>query len=204
MQTILWIHGFPLSSRVFDRQRAIGAEHLMPDLPGFGDAPPPGSAMTMESYARHVLPEREVILAGLSMGGYIAFAAARLAPERVKGLILIDTRETPDDDEQRKARYDTIEKVKREGIAPVVASMLPKMLTSSAPPELVDEVRRIMESSSAQGVTPPSTPWPPAPPRPTSSRHSTSRLSSSSVKRIRSPRLRTPSAWRARSRTRGW
>lgn len=152
MHDLLWIHGFPLSSRVFDRQLSIAATHVMPDLPGFGGAPPPRGEMTMEAYAREVLPEREVIVAGLSMGGYIALAMARLAPERVKGLILIDTRETADTDEQRKARYDSIEKVKREGIAPVVASMLPKMVTKNAPPELVDEVRGIMESSSPAGV----------------------------------------------------
>ena len=152
MQTILWIHGFPLSSRVFARQRSIAATHLMPDLPGFGAAAPPHDVMTMEDYARGVLPQHDVILAGLSMGGYIALAAMRVAPERVKGLILIDTRETADNDEQRKARYDSIEKVKKEGIAPVVASMLPKMLTKNAPPELVDEVREIMESSSPEGV----------------------------------------------------
>jgi 3-oxoadipate enol-lactonase len=67
-------------------------------------------------------------------------------------LILLDTRATADTDEQRKARYDTIEQVKREGVAPVVASMLPKMFTKNAPPELVDEVRAIMSGSSPEGV----------------------------------------------------
>ena len=38
------------------------------------------------------------------MGGYICFAIARLAPERMRGLILIDTRETADTEEARKGR----------------------------------------------------------------------------------------------------
>ena len=149
---IVWIHGFPLSSRVFDPQRAIpGATHLMPDLPGFGGAAPPRGEMTMDSYARYVLDQspEEAVFAGLSMGGYICFAIAKLAPKRMKGLILIDTRETADTDEQKKGRYDTIAKVQKEGIGPVVDSMLPKMVVTET---LKPQVRSIMQSSSKDGV----------------------------------------------------
>lgn len=154
MNTIVWIHGFPLSSAVFERQRAIdGFDHVMPDLPGFGSTPP-HEMNTMDDYARFVLDRapQKAIFAGLSMGGYIAFAIARMAPERMSGLILIDTRETPDTDEARKGRYDTIEKVKAQGIAPVVDSMLPKMLSPNAPPADRERVREIMSASSAEGV----------------------------------------------------
>lgn len=154
---ILWIHGFPLSSAVFERQRAIEvAEHVMPDLPGFGNAPPPEGAMSMDDYARFALDrvrDDKVILAGFSMGGYICFAAMRMVPDRVAGLILIDTRETADNDEAKRGRFATIERVEREGIAPVVESMAPKMLTSNAPPADHDRVREIMGTSSARGVT---------------------------------------------------
>lgn len=154
MTTILWLHGFPLSARIFDRQHAIDATHVMPNLPGFGGAPPPAGETTMESYARDVLAitPGKVIVAGFSMGGYVAFEVARLAPERIAGLILIDTRETADTDEARKGRYDSIEKVRAEGVRPIVEGMLPKMLTKSAPPELVEEVRSIMSKSSPEGV----------------------------------------------------
>jgi pimeloyl-ACP methyl ester carboxylesterase len=91
----------------------------------------------------------EAVFAGLSMGGYICFAIARLAPERMKGLMLIDTRESADSDEQKKGRYDTIAKVQKEGIAPVVDSMLPKMVISEA---LKPQVRSIMQSSTKEGV----------------------------------------------------
>jgi len=43
-------------------------------------------------------------LAGLSMGGYIAFAIAREAPERVVRLALLDTSARPDTAEQRERR----------------------------------------------------------------------------------------------------
>lgn len=156
---ILWIHGFPLASSVFEAQLAIrGVRHVMPDLPGFGQSRPSGGALTIDDYARlmlDLLDHRGIdraVFAGLSMGGYICLAAARLAPARLRGLILIDTRETADTDEARKGRYDSIEKIRKEGVAPIVASMLPKMLTRSAPRELRDRAREIMTSSSAEGA----------------------------------------------------
>jgi len=156
---ILWIHGFPLASSIFEHQLAIrGVRHVMPDLPGFGQSRPDGGEVSVDAYARlmvDLLDHRGIdraVFAGFSMGGYIALAAARIAPERLRGLILIDTRETADTEEARKGRYDTIEKVKREGIRPVVDSMLPKMLTRNAPQDMRDRVREIMSSSTPDGV----------------------------------------------------
>ena len=154
MKTIVWIHGFPLSSAMFEKQRTIeGVRHVMPDLPGFGGTPA-RSSMSMDDYARFVLDsvDGQATFAGFSMGGYIALAIARRAPERMDGLILIDTRETADTDEARKGRYDTIEKVRAQGITPVVDSMLPKMLSASAPQQMRDRVREIMNTSSPEGV----------------------------------------------------
>jgi pimeloyl-ACP methyl ester carboxylesterase len=86
------------------------------------------------------------------MGGYICFAMARLAPERMKGLILLDTRETGDSPEARKGRIETAAKVRDEGVGVVVDGMLPKMLTADAPEPMRERVRRIMSSSSKEGV----------------------------------------------------
>jgi 3-oxoadipate enol-lactonase len=156
---ILWIHGFPFASSIYENQLAIrNVRHVMPDLPGFGQSPPDGGEVSMDAYARRMLElldQRGIdraVFAGLSMGGYICFAMARLAPQRMRGLILIDTRETADTEEGRKGRYDSIEKVKREGVKPIVDSMLPKMLTPKAPREMRDRLREIMSSASPEGV----------------------------------------------------
>jgi 3-oxoadipate enol-lactonase len=157
---VLWIHGFPLASSIYENQLAIrNVRHVMPDLPGFGQSRPSGGDLSMDDYARlciELLDQRGIdkaVFAGFSMGGYICFAVARLAPERMRGLILIDTRETADDDETRKGRYASIEKVQQEGIRPIVESMLPKMLTRRAPREMRERVREIMSSSSPEGIT---------------------------------------------------
>ncbi|MGZ5445063.1 MAG: alpha/beta fold hydrolase [Thermoanaerobaculia bacterium] len=150
MNTILWLHGFPLTSAIFAKQLSIGGvKHVMPDLP---------PRESMEDYARFAVDQldargiEKATFAGLSMGGYICFAAMRLFPERVSGLILIDTRETADTDEARKGRYDMIDKAQREGVAPIVESMLPKMLTAAAPEDMREFVREVMMSASREFV----------------------------------------------------
>ena len=153
---IVWIHGFPLSSAIFEPQTGIaGFRHLRPDLPGFGQTPPNGTEESMGSYAREVIAmldkkkiERAVI-AGFSMGGYVAMQILRDAPERVAALLLIDTRETPDSDEGRAGRLKSAADVEANGIGSVVESMLPKMVHSES---LRPQVRAIMETSSKEGV----------------------------------------------------
>lgn len=159
---VLWIHGFPLSSAVYAPQETIpGARHIIPDLPGFGGTPPPTGEMTIDGYAEGILRImdekgiRSGVVAGLSMGGYIALSLARQAMERLCGLILIDTRETPDAPDARSKRLESIEGVRAAGTGSIVESMLPKMLTEETMKKNEKKalgVRRIMESASREGV----------------------------------------------------
>ncbi|HTH27278.1 MAG TPA: alpha/beta hydrolase, partial [Sphingobium sp.] len=50
-------------------------------------------------------------LAGLSMGGYVAFEIMRQAPERVTHLALLDTSARPDTEERRETRRKGIEMI---------------------------------------------------------------------------------------------
>lgn len=111
--------------------------------------------MAMTDYARDLIEVLDHLridratLAGLSMGGYIAMELLRLVPDRVSGLILMDTRHTPDNEEARKGRYKTAADVEAGGIQVVIEAMLPKMVASeSAKPK----ARAAMESSSKVGV----------------------------------------------------
>jgi pimeloyl-ACP methyl ester carboxylesterase len=71
-------------------------------------------------------PER-FALAGLSMGGYIAFEVMRRAPERVSKLALLDTAAEPDTPEKTKIRKGLIhiaEMGKFKGVSPRLLPML--------------------------------------------------------------------------------
>jgi pimeloyl-ACP methyl ester carboxylesterase len=85
---------------------------------------------TMEAIAARILataPER-FALAGLSMGGYIAFAMMRLAPERIAKLALLDTSARPDTDEQKAGRDKFIAMAEAGKLNDIVDTLTPKFL----------------------------------------------------------------------------
>jgi pimeloyl-ACP methyl ester carboxylesterase len=88
---------------------------------------------SMAAIARRILaaaPDK-FALAGLSMGGYIAFEILRQAPERVAKVALLDTNARPDDPE-RSARRDRQIAMTRDGrFAEVVDALLPLFLHRS-------------------------------------------------------------------------
>ncbi len=63
-------------------------------------------------------------LAGLSMGGYVAFEIMRRAPERVTRLALLDTRARLDPPESRARRFELIDIARRGGFAKLPSQML--------------------------------------------------------------------------------
>ncbi len=154
---LVLLHGFPFDHMIWADQLAglAGVAHVLaPDLPGFGTSPPlPGAPedATMDAYARTVLAWADgqrlarFLLAGHSMGGYLAFALARLAPERLAGLILVDTRPGPDSAEGRARRYRLAAAVATEGAAAVVGAMLPTLLApGDRQPGVTARLRAVM------------------------------------------------------------
>jgi len=67
-------------------------------------------------------------LAGLSMGGYIAFEIVRHAPQRVAKLALLDTAATPETPQQTQARLPRIELAKTGRFAEVEAALFPLLV----------------------------------------------------------------------------
>jgi 3-oxoadipate enol-lactonase len=161
---LLWIHGFPLTGELYRHQLRIpGLRHLVPDLPGFGESDPYShpEETTIQHYSRDLLGLLDaleidrVILAALSMGGYIALDLVKTAPERILGLILMDTRETPDSDEARLGRVKSIEGIESESSTRAVEdAMLPKLLSkgSRADENLVALTQSLMASTSVPGA----------------------------------------------------
>jgi pimeloyl-ACP methyl ester carboxylesterase len=83
-----------------------------------------------EAIARRILdnaPPR-FALAGLSMGGYIAFAMMRLAPQRIEKLALLDTSARPDTDEGKAGREKFIRMAEDGKLMDIVDTLTPKFL----------------------------------------------------------------------------
>ena len=90
-------------------------------------------------------------LAGLSMGGYIAFAMMRLAPERIARLALLDTSARPDLPEQAAGREKFISLAEAGKLSEVVETLIPRFLHRSRHNDepLKTEVRAMAEETGA-------------------------------------------------------
>jgi pimeloyl-ACP methyl ester carboxylesterase len=105
---------------------------------------------SMTAMARRVLaeaPSGRFALAGLSMGGYVAQAILREAPERVERLALLDTSamaDTPEQSVRRRGLIDLAEKGDFKGVTPRLLPLFvhPDRLSDKA---LTDEVMAMTE-----------------------------------------------------------
>src|SRR5512136_1135704 len=70
-------------------------------------------------------------LAGLSMGGYIAFAMLRQAPDRIAKLALLDTSARPDSAEQTAGREKFIAMAEAGKLSDIVDALTPRFLHRS-------------------------------------------------------------------------
>ncbi len=162
---VLLIHGFPLASSMWELQiddLADVGRLIAPDLRGHGNSmatPPPYTMEQLAIDCVNLLDDiginRPFVVAGLSMGGYVAFEVYRQYPGMVAGLILAGTKATPDNEEGKKGRDAAANLVREQGISALVAQMLPKLMaptTATENPELVEFVRDMMLETSVEGA----------------------------------------------------
>lgn len=157
---LLLIHGFPLDAAIWRHQMlAFGDERrvLAPDLVGFGASSAEGRP-SIDQHADDLaalldqLGIARAIVCGHSMGGYVALAFQRRHPQRTAGLVLACTRAEADDEAGRAGRRATADKVLAEGLGPLAAAMLPKLLAEGASPELREELETILLRQPPSGA----------------------------------------------------
>jgi pimeloyl-ACP methyl ester carboxylesterase len=110
---VVLLHAFPLDERMWEPQRAALDEHevVTPNLYEHGGS-------SIDDWAERMLDEvdGDLVAVGASMGGYVALAMARRAPERIRGLLLAGSRATADPPDRRAVRDEMIRVVREEGI----------------------------------------------------------------------------------------
>lgn len=161
---VLFLHAFPLGMFMWDAQaEALRQSHTVVrfDDRGFGASPPGDALLTMERIADDAaallddLGIARAVVAGCSMGGYAALAFVRRHPDRLRGLVLQDTRAGADNEEGRKGRAELAEKVLREGAQAAADAFLPRLLgrtTQETRKDLVEALRARILATSPRGI----------------------------------------------------
>jgi len=161
---VLFIHGFPFRSTMWGPQlEAVpqGWRYIAPDLRGFGSSEAGSEPFSMDLFADDVialldhLNIEQVVICGLSMGGYVALSIAERYPHRMRAVVLAATRASADSPDARKARHELAARTRAQGSMVVVESMLPKLVsgaTSLHRPEVADFVRVMMQTTNAEVI----------------------------------------------------
>jgi len=95
------------------------------------------------------------VLCGLSMGGAIALRTYEMYPNRIRALILSDTRSEADSNYTKKWREDSIELIKKSGLKPFAKSFLADTFAKEScktNPEAVKHIKNIVLSSEPLAI----------------------------------------------------
>jgi pimeloyl-ACP methyl ester carboxylesterase len=162
---VVWLHAFPLDRQMWRGQlKALSTKGRMlaADLRGFGESSQFTDEPSIDRMADDVtlLLDRlgiteTVVVAGLSMGGYVALALARRHARRLAGLILADTRAEADGPQARSGREQMIALAEKGSAAAVIDQMMPRMVsewTRQERPQVIEEIRRIACAQSTQAI----------------------------------------------------
>ena len=161
---VVFLHAFPLSRMMWAPQETALASQfriITIDLRGHGGSDAPLWHYSLDQAADDVrglldyLSIRQAIFVGLSMGGYILFAFYRKYAEYVKGLVLADTKAQADTDDGKQARFEMAQIAYKQGTSTIADIMIPKLLspaTVRTKPELVRQVRTMIEGNQVSGI----------------------------------------------------
>jgi pimeloyl-ACP methyl ester carboxylesterase len=166
---VLLVHGFPLDHSMWNAQidaLADRARVIAPDLRGFGQSPlgsaDPATGISMEQFADDLAElldalsiKESIVLAGFSMGGYIAWQVVRKYSKQLRALVLCDTRAAADTDEGRAGRLKMADNVAEWGSGRVAEIMGPRLFAPRSfetMPEVVAAVRRVVERTQPAAI----------------------------------------------------
>lgn len=161
---LVLLHGFPVDHRMWsDVAAALPGEPTVVavDLPGLGQSPLGSEVPSIEAAADATAESlraagvSRAVVAGLSMGGYVALALAERHPDLVAGLGLVDTKSTADSAEARANRLRIADRVTSEQTVDAVLGMPGVLLgetSKAARKHLTSRLEEWIRSQRATGV----------------------------------------------------
>ncbi len=161
---VVFIHGFPFSHEMWQPQVALLSPDcwvITYDIRGHGESEVGDGQYTLEFFVDDLfalLDRLRIEIAavvGLSMGGYIALRAIERSPDRIKALVLCDTRSEADTNEGKLKRAASIKLVKTEGVKKFAEGFVKAVFapeTFETKPEIVKFIQDIIERTSPLSI----------------------------------------------------
>jgi len=156
---LVLIHAFPLSGAMWAHQvralRDAADPIIAPSLPGFGGTAVPRGDASMDDYADSVVAAMDAAkierasVAGISLGGYVAFALWRRHRERIERLFLADTRAEADTEDARDKRLRLAALIREHGIEALLKTP-PPWLRKGSP--FWDPLLKLIRGQTPDGV----------------------------------------------------
>ncbi|MCX6038243.1 MAG: alpha/beta fold hydrolase [Chloroflexi bacterium] len=155
---LVLIHGYPLDHTIWNPVVPLleaGFDLILPDLRGFGQSGAVRTRYLLTDMAADLaalldfLKIKTAVIAGHSMGGYVALAFARCYPSRLRGLGLVASQAIADPPDRKAVRYQMADRVEANGVGEVAESM-PALLTADA--DLQAALKQLILRQPPEGV----------------------------------------------------
>jgi len=163
-KNIIFLHGFPFNKHMWKEQLLdLPAEFrgIAMDIRGHGQSTKGHGYFSIDVFAKDLkvfiekLELEQVILCGISMGGYIALRAYEIFPSLIHGLILCDTHSFADSNAGKQKRFDAIQAILKFGRRPFSIGFVDTIFSKKTlleKPELVEFIKKTIQKTSIPSI----------------------------------------------------
>ncbi len=159
---VVLIHGFGEDGSIWIFQEEVLAKHfrlIIPDLPGSGKSPflpmsdtaPSGIISTYADIVKNIISKESAwhgVIAGHSMGGYIALAFAAKYGDMLAGLGLIHSTAFADSEEKKDARSKGIAFIQKHGAQEFLKQSIPNLFGDTFKADHPQAVQDLIDSAA--------------------------------------------------------
>jgi len=157
---IYLLHGLALDHSIWLEMADYYADQtqfIIPDLRGHGCTPLGNADASLEQLANDViqladsLGHQKFILAGHSLGGYIALALAAAHPERLAGLVTVTSHARADSPDKLESRFEQVRQAGLEGIKSMSDNLIERLMPEGESAQPDEHMCEVVSNSSAEG-----------------------------------------------------